>query len=145
MSTIIQLQGFANELMEFSDIDGGDLQDLAVEFKLLQPFEVDEPCGENCICAEYGGWPQTCYRKTRLLTEEIPVIDADQCVEFAVEIRNAAVELDYLKNTGNNEQRAAALKQINALHDIAHRLAGARFGEIYDQPDGSELEEETHL
>lgn len=70
MTEIEQLRGFANYLMSGDDIDGGDVQDAAVEFGLLQAFEVSEPCGESCVCVEYGDFPQVCYRKTKLLTGE---------------------------------------------------------------------------
>lgn len=73
MTDLEKLRGFANYLMETlpcSDVDGGDIQDAAVEFGLLQAFEVSAPCGEACVCAEYGEFPHACYRKTSVLTEE---------------------------------------------------------------------------
>jgi len=56
---IDQLRGFALRLMESwpcGDLDGGELQDAAVAFGLLElrtPAPT-EPCGENCGCAEYA-------------------------------------------------------------------------------------------
>jgi hypothetical protein len=48
------------------DIDGGWLQDKAVECGVLIPVEATEPCIDpeqgNCACAEYGDFPLTCYR-----------------------------------------------------------------------------------
>ena len=51
-----------------TDFDGGDLQDAAVEFGLLETVEVHESCGDNCLCAEFG-FPQTCYRKAAWLRD----------------------------------------------------------------------------
>lgn len=51
------------------DVDGGDLQDTAVECGLLVPTNVTEPCGEICYCAEYDDFPQTCYRLSPELQE----------------------------------------------------------------------------
>lgn len=48
---------------EFGDLDGGFLQDKAVEVGALVEVEVTEACAEDgCHCAEYGDFPQTCYR-----------------------------------------------------------------------------------
>ena len=50
------------------DIDGFQFQELAVEYGILIPREVTEPCNKGCEdtvgchCAEYGDFPQTCYR-----------------------------------------------------------------------------------
>lgn len=43
------------------------IQDLAVEHGLLEGVEATESCGDDCWCAEYGGFPMTCYRRTELL------------------------------------------------------------------------------
>ena len=45
-----------------ADLDGGDIQDKAVELGLLEGVKVTESCGENCNCAEYGDFPLTCFR-----------------------------------------------------------------------------------
>lgn len=75
MTDLEKLRGFANYLMETlpdlaRTVDGGDIQDAAVEFGLLQAFEVSAPCGDACVCAEYGEFPHICYRKTAVLAEE---------------------------------------------------------------------------
>jgi hypothetical protein len=48
------------------DIDGGWLQDKAVECGVLVEVEATERCVDpeigNCACAEYGDFPMTCYR-----------------------------------------------------------------------------------
>lgn len=46
----------------FGDLDGGDIQDKLEELDLLVSVKVDEPCGENCACVEYGDFPQDCLR-----------------------------------------------------------------------------------
>lgn len=68
------LRAFAQEIMDgwpdCSGIDGDDLQNIAEKHGLLKPETRTEACGENCACAEYGDFPVTCYRKTKLLTGE---------------------------------------------------------------------------
>jgi hypothetical protein len=44
------------------DVDGGDIQDKALDLGILTTHEVSEPCGEHCACAEYG-FPATCLRE----------------------------------------------------------------------------------
>lgn len=64
------LRTFAQRIMTNwpeGGVDGGELQDTAVDCGLLEPNEVSEPCGENCRCAEYGDFPVTCYRPTTAL------------------------------------------------------------------------------
>ncbi len=47
----------------WSDLDGGALQDKAVELGVMVEVTVTEPCDpEFCQCAEYGDFPQTCIR-----------------------------------------------------------------------------------
>ena len=75
------LRAFAHDVMAFwpaEDIDGGDVQDIAVKHGLLQQTTSTAPCGDECRCREYYGpinmaYGVTCYRKTALLT------GADQC------------------------------------------------------------------
>ena len=66
------LRLFAVEIMECwpdGDVDGGFLQDTAIKHGLLAAHEVTEPCNpEGCHCAEYGDFPQTCYRQTAMLS-----------------------------------------------------------------------------
>lgn len=69
---IERLRGFARAIMDerYGNLDGGKLQDLGVKHGLLIPTEVTDVCGENCVCEEYGDFPQTCYRFSRILTGE---------------------------------------------------------------------------
>lgn len=50
------------------DLYAEDLQQDAVEYGLLAPVTVSQPCADGysgtCRCAEYGDWPVTCYRLT---------------------------------------------------------------------------------
>ena len=67
-----RLRGFAEAVMEswpHGDVDGGALQDIAEEHGLIKLVEVNEPCCEDCVCAEVGSFPLECYRKTSLLTQ----------------------------------------------------------------------------
>lgn len=73
-----QLRAFAQDVMRswpHGDVDGGDLQETAVRHGLLRlkTPAPKEPCGEDCMCAEYcdaDEWAEgvTCYEKTALLT-----------------------------------------------------------------------------
>ena len=50
-----------------SDIDGGSLQEKAIELGLLAYVTVTEPCGEDCACMDYYAsdeWPHECLRET---------------------------------------------------------------------------------
>jgi hypothetical protein len=72
---------FAREILDRwpdTDIDGHDLQELAVSCGLLVPVTRVEPCGEDCACVEYHGTndlgqfvgaPVTCYRRVPLAPE----------------------------------------------------------------------------
>lgn len=71
------LRGFAVDVLNIwsMDIDGGDIQDLAVKHGLLKETTRTEPCGEDCACSEcadIGEWRDgiICYRKTEILTGE---------------------------------------------------------------------------
>ena len=45
------------------DIDGGSIEDKMEELGLLERIEVQEPCGEGCLCVEYyGEFPAECLR-----------------------------------------------------------------------------------
>ena len=60
-----QLEAFTAEIMEDwweGDLDGGSRQDIAIKHGVLVETIVTEPCGENCACAGYDVFPQTCYR-----------------------------------------------------------------------------------
>jgi hypothetical protein len=64
------LEQFARRIMEDwpenGDIDGWQLQDIAVECGLLIPTTVTEPCCDDCQCSDTG-FPTTCYRRCDLL------------------------------------------------------------------------------
>lgn len=63
--SMIDLKAFAKEIMKAwpdGGIDGDELQDIAIRHGLLTPWEMTEPCGENCNCAGLSDFPLTCYR-----------------------------------------------------------------------------------
>jgi hypothetical protein len=61
------------------DLNGGDVQDKAVEFGALVAEPVGEPCAEEgCVCAEFG-FPMWCYRYSQAATDALAfliVLDA---------------------------------------------------------------------
>lgn len=74
MDELTALRTFAQRVMANwpeGDVDGGDLQSIAVECGLLMPVDVTQPCGEGCNCAGYGDFPLTCFRPTALLNPNI--------------------------------------------------------------------------
>lgn len=70
-----KLRAFAQDVMEswpIGDLDGGELQDLALKHGLLMAETRHSPCGDNCSCSEYmdqGDFKDgvVCLRKTELL------------------------------------------------------------------------------
>jgi hypothetical protein len=53
-----------------TDIDGYQLQELALKHGLLREQTMDKPCGEYCECANIcgsGEFPMECYRATDFL------------------------------------------------------------------------------
>ena len=44
-----------------ADIDGGSAQDAMERFGVLVKRSVTKPCGDDCVCAEYGDFPHDCY------------------------------------------------------------------------------------
>jgi hypothetical protein len=68
------LRAFAREVMQawpYDDVDGDDLQAMAIKHGMLRPEQRTERCGDKCMCAGYAeaeDWPITCYRRTALLT-----------------------------------------------------------------------------
>jgi hypothetical protein len=67
--------------------------------------------------------------------------------DLAKQITESASAIDDLQSVcflapETHEQIKA---HIDKLHDISEKLAGARMNELYDQSEGSEKEEETHL
>ena len=90
-----RLRGFAEAVMEswpHGDVDGGALQDIAEEHGLIKLVEVNEPCCEDCVCAEVGSFPLECYRKTSLLTH--PTDDTALRQYVAGVLREMAVSLE---------------------------------------------------
>ena len=77
-TALLSLRYFAQEVMQswpMGDVDGGELQDLAIKHGLLKRQEPapTAPCGEHCGCAEVVAadeWADgvECYRKTPLFT-----------------------------------------------------------------------------
>ena len=77
MTDLENLRGFTREIMEnwpLADI-GNELQDLALKYGLvkLKYPPPDEPCSEECTCADYFSYVEfvegkvECYEKTELL------------------------------------------------------------------------------
>ena len=44
-----------------SDVEGGDAQDAMERLGVLVRTTVTEPCGEACVCVEYGEFPHDCF------------------------------------------------------------------------------------
>lgn len=44
-----------------SDVDGGSAQDAMERLGVIVKRVVTEPCGEGCVCIEYGDFPHECY------------------------------------------------------------------------------------
>jgi len=75
---IASLRAFARDVMSawpHSDIDGCDLQEMAIKHGLiaLKDPAPTEPCGDGCMCADYATPEEfargvDCYAKTKLLT-----------------------------------------------------------------------------
>lgn len=72
-----RIKAFAVEMVNASfeggSFEGGDIQDIAVKYGLLQIEQREDECGEACACREYG-FPAECYRKTPLLGAEPEVV-----------------------------------------------------------------------
>lgn len=71
---------FARHIMEDwpeygIDMDGGELQELAVQCGLLYPVTMEKPCSDvdgACNCADYGSdFPTTCYRRIAALSPSV--------------------------------------------------------------------------
>jgi len=59
---------------EGGDYDGGDIQDEAEKVGVVKPEPANAPCGDNCLCAEYGS--DICYRDTPATTAARAIIAA---------------------------------------------------------------------
>lgn len=68
---------------ELGDIDGGWLQDKAIELGVLVAVEVASPCAAQCRCEEYGDWPMYCYRYSPEVAVLITECAAAQMAEQA--------------------------------------------------------------
>lgn len=52
-------------------IDGGDLQELLVKYGCITLEVINEPCSEECVCADCGcDFPTKCYRLTPEFKQE---------------------------------------------------------------------------
>ena len=52
----------AREFREhMSYVDGGDAQDEMERIGVLVRKTVTEPCGDDCVCMEYGDFPHDCF------------------------------------------------------------------------------------
>jgi hypothetical protein len=64
------LKAFADAILNVAwdagQLDGSDILDMAEQHGLVVATNVEQSCGEGCRCAEYDGFPVTCYRKTYL-------------------------------------------------------------------------------
>ena len=78
MTPIENLRGFVREIMEnwpMGDVDGVELQDLAIKYGLIKLNDPPpgKPCGDECLCADYFNFGEfangdvECYEKTELL------------------------------------------------------------------------------
>jgi hypothetical protein len=63
--------------IDFTEVDGGSIQDKAESLGLLANVIVMKPCGEECRCIDYyDEFPAQCLRETDLA--QLPVIDGIQ-------------------------------------------------------------------
>lgn len=75
LADFVKLRAFA--VAVFKDwpdtpvLDGLELQEMGEKFGLLVGEERTEACGEHCNCVEYGDFPLTCYRRSRVLTDPL--------------------------------------------------------------------------
>ena len=46
------------------EIGGDTVQEWGEKLGLLKKVAVDAPCGDGCVCDEYGDFPMDCYRPT---------------------------------------------------------------------------------
>ena len=61
------------------DIDGGAAQDQAEALGLLERVTVEEPCGEDCSCAEFHGDPPwECLREAEGVRAPNPVLTQEE-------------------------------------------------------------------
>lgn len=82
-SELERLRAFARRVLQVwpeGDLDGGELQQAAVEAGLLVPEQRCAPCGEHCQCVEYHGHDGmveefTCYRLAPSLISILPTND----------------------------------------------------------------------
>lgn len=53
------------QIPDAGDIDGFTIEECAIRAGLYEQIKVTEPCGESCICAEFG-FPTACNRLTKI-------------------------------------------------------------------------------
>ncbi len=58
-------KAFADELIQIAfeggDVDGAEIQEIALRHNLLKEKNVTEACCDECLCAEVGNIPGVCY------------------------------------------------------------------------------------
>ena len=66
-----KIKEFCNAILDISfmglDLNGCDIQELAVKHGVLLEKKVTGNCEEYCACAEVDDFPAVCYRKIREL------------------------------------------------------------------------------
>lgn len=130
----MNLEKFAKKIFEVSgwpeggDIEGGDLQAIAVECGLLIPQTRHEPCCEECHCADYWGSDEmrdgvTCYRKCELLLTDAPTVERfvvrDLLADKHHGMRISAPGI--LRRVGGLF-KPGAQKMLKHLHEMASRF-----------------------
>jgi len=45
-----------------TDVDGGSAQDAMERLGVIVKHEAEAPCGDGCVCVEYGDFPHDCYK-----------------------------------------------------------------------------------
>lgn len=71
MDNEADFKSFCDEILAqffegYNEIDMCDIQSIALDHKILKRVTVNEPCGDDCSCAEYIGideFPLSCFRK----------------------------------------------------------------------------------
>lgn len=67
LADVLKLAAFgawcAREFREsLADVDGGSAQNAMERLGVIEKHEAQTPCGEGCVCVEYGDFPHQCYR-----------------------------------------------------------------------------------
>ena len=120
------LRRFAKAVMDAwpeGDLDGGDLQAIAVAHRLLEPETRHAPCSEDgCACAEYADeteWAAgvICYLHTALLTGEARAKEPhDMCADAVKATAQRCVDICKQRFMGdNNREDMEARRCANAI------------------------------